>query len=685
MTDVFISYSRRDTEFVRVLYDAFEANGKTSWVDWKNIPLTSDWWAEIEKGIEAADTFIFVISPDSIASEVCAKEILHAVQHNKRLFPIVRRDATNFQEGNLAHDAIKKHNWLMFREQDDFDKAFQQLTETISLDLEYLHRHTRLLVRAIEWSHGRSDSLLLRGDDLANAEQWLEEGTDKEPLPTELQVTYIKNSRDAQDASDRAIAILKDAERKAQSRLKISTAILSVALVLAAGAGVWATKSINNAKEVSIVADQRATLLVNNGVSKVEDLFQKNYQLDALTESIEIMALMKDLNKTNNKDIIGRLYRVISNIQERNRLIGHKDKIWGLSISPDGQRIVSGSVDGTIKLWSIEGKLLNSYKQGYKIWSVKFSNDGQLVASVDDTNSISLWKLHNDELKLIDSNIIRDLQISKQSNSSDKQIYDLAFSPDDKMIALSNLDGNLRIWQENSKVKQVSCQSEEKKENKIYNISFHPQKNIVAFGCNEGIYIWDIDKSNFPQMISSTTEVYKRNVVARFSSNGNMLATASDDNIIKIWNVEQNYKQIGEIRTLTLLPYLTDISFDNQNKFIASSHTDPSVGIKIWSLEKAMKNYPNSLEEPEKYELVGHIQKVARIVFKPNNPSVIISSSDDKTIRIWSLEHLPINQFDLDLIKLLNISCNFTRDYFNSDVNNFRQQSISKICQANIH
>ncbi|MFN5856219.1 MAG: toll/interleukin-1 receptor domain-containing protein, partial [Pseudanabaenaceae cyanobacterium] len=143
MTDVFISYSRRDTEFVRVLYDAFEANGKTTWVDWKNIPLTSDWWAEIEKGIEAADTFVFVTSPDSIASEVCTKEVLHAVHHNKRLFPVVRRDATNFQEGNLAHDAIKKHNWLMFRESDDFERAFQNLTETISLDLEHLHSHTR--------------------------------------------------------------------------------------------------------------------------------------------------------------------------------------------------------------------------------------------------------------------------------------------------------------------------------------------------------------------------------------------------------------------------------------------------------------------------------------------------------------------------------------------------------------
>ncbi|MEI6428573.1 MAG: toll/interleukin-1 receptor domain-containing protein, partial [Pseudanabaena sp. ELA607] len=83
MADVFISYSRKDKDFVSILYDAFERSQKKTWVDWKNIPLTSDWWAEIEKGIEAADTFVFVISPDSIASKVCADEILHAVRNNK--------------------------------------------------------------------------------------------------------------------------------------------------------------------------------------------------------------------------------------------------------------------------------------------------------------------------------------------------------------------------------------------------------------------------------------------------------------------------------------------------------------------------------------------------------------------------------------------------------------------------
>ena len=215
MADVFISYSRKDKDFVSTLYAAFERSQKNIWVDWNNIPLTSDWWAEIEKGIEGADTFVFVISPDSIASEICGKEVLHAVRNNKRLFPIVRRDATNFEKGNLAHDKISELNWLWFREQDDFEKSFRTLTDSLLLDLEHLHRHTRLVVRANEWDKGRSDSLLLRRDDLASVELWLGESVGKDPQPTELQETYIKKSRDVEAASDRAAKIVQEALEKA--------------------------------------------------------------------------------------------------------------------------------------------------------------------------------------------------------------------------------------------------------------------------------------------------------------------------------------------------------------------------------------------------------------------------------------------------------------------------------------
>ena len=86
--NVFISYSRRNKEFVQKLHGALEATGREVWVDWENIPFAVDWWQEIQLGIELADTFVFVLSPDSVASKVCRQEIDEAVKHNKRLVPV---------------------------------------------------------------------------------------------------------------------------------------------------------------------------------------------------------------------------------------------------------------------------------------------------------------------------------------------------------------------------------------------------------------------------------------------------------------------------------------------------------------------------------------------------------------------------------------------------------------------
>ena len=69
MADLFISYSRKDKEFVRALHTALTAQGHSAWVDWEDIPLTADWLKEIYEAIEAADTFVFVISPDSVAKQ----------------------------------------------------------------------------------------------------------------------------------------------------------------------------------------------------------------------------------------------------------------------------------------------------------------------------------------------------------------------------------------------------------------------------------------------------------------------------------------------------------------------------------------------------------------------------------------------------------------------------------------
>ena len=314
-------------------------------------------------------------------------------------------------------------------------------------------------------------SFLLRGKALEDAEMWA-----KDKRLSDEDYRFLAASREMNNQV--VLAEVKFKSEKQRTRIAIGGGI--VALVLA-GLASWQL----------VVADQNAKSVVDNAVERVEDLSKKNYQFDALTESIKTMDLMKDLGKTNEKYLIERLYKVISNIQERNQLKGHQNHILGLSIHPDGQRIVSSSFDNTIKLWNVEGNLLDTKSQAYRQWNVKFSHNGQLIASVDDINSIALWKIQNDKLLLIDSNIIKDLKINKQANVPDKQIGNLEFSPNNEIIAFSNNDKNLRLWTKDSKVRQVSC-SDGNKNSWIYTMDFHPQQNIVAFACKDLVYTWDI-------------------------------------------------------------------------------------------------------------------------------------------------------------------------------------------------
>jgi CHASE2 domain-containing sensor protein len=195
VTDVFISYSRRDKEFVQQLHAALLAQNRDTWIDWQDILPTEKWWKAIEAGIEGAEAFVFVISPDSVTSKVCADEIEHAIKHNKRLIPVVRRDT----EPEQVHSALSAHNWLFMRESDNFDAAIARLIEAIDTDLKYVRTHTRLTVRAVEWEAAKRDnSFLLRGKDLAASERWLRQGQSKRPAPTPLQIEYIAASRTVQ-------------------------------------------------------------------------------------------------------------------------------------------------------------------------------------------------------------------------------------------------------------------------------------------------------------------------------------------------------------------------------------------------------------------------------------------------------------------------------------------------------
>ena len=188
-----ISYSRKDKGFVKNIYNALNSDDRHIWVDWEDIPPSNDWLDEIHKGIEQSDVFLFILSPDSIKSEVCNWEVDHAVKNGKRIIPCVVRD--------VDYRAVRKElanlNWIFFRSDgEDFDTAMKLLLKQIDINGRHARYHTKLLVRALDWEkHEFEKSLLLRGNDLNRAKHWMSDAAlGKEPKPTTLHLSYINES-----------------------------------------------------------------------------------------------------------------------------------------------------------------------------------------------------------------------------------------------------------------------------------------------------------------------------------------------------------------------------------------------------------------------------------------------------------------------------------------------------------
>ncbi|MEZ4668793.1 MAG: tetratricopeptide repeat protein [Anaerolineae bacterium] len=213
MADAFISYSRRDGEFVHKLEDALAAAQKNVWVDWEDIARGLNWWKEIQTGIESADTTLIVVTEHWLLSEICHRELEYVRANNKRVFPVIRQQIAGDVEIRVkgtwvdqeweqrARDNwkyLRSLNWLFFDDDAKFENAFADLLIALDSDQSHIKAHTRYQMRGLEWTQSqRNPSFLLEGDDLAYAERWLADSADKKPEPTEVHHDYIMTSRQA--------------------------------------------------------------------------------------------------------------------------------------------------------------------------------------------------------------------------------------------------------------------------------------------------------------------------------------------------------------------------------------------------------------------------------------------------------------------------------------------------------
>src|SRR5277367_3925981 len=219
---VFISYSRRDMAFVDRLEPALKARGFEPLVDRTEIYAFEDWWKRLQALITQADTIVFVLSPDSVASHEALKEVEYATSLNKRFAPIVCRRVAE----DATPEALRRLNFIFFDDPAQFEASADRLAEALQTDIGWIRQHTEFGEAARRWSAaGRPGGLLLRSPALEAAERWIGSRPHNAPVPTEETLTFVAESR-----------------RGSSQRRNILTGSLAAGLVLAlalAGLAYW--------------------------------------------------------------------------------------------------------------------------------------------------------------------------------------------------------------------------------------------------------------------------------------------------------------------------------------------------------------------------------------------------------------------------------------------------------------
>jgi hypothetical protein len=257
--EVFISYSRSDSDLARKINEKLQELGKNTWFDQESIATGTDFKQEIYRGIESSDNFLFIISPKSVNSPYCADEVEYAQSLNKRFVTILHRSLSE-EDRRKQPSALASVQYLDFNQHGgDFGANFNELVRTLDTDRDHVRNHTKWSQRALEWNDNKKGTdLLLRGSEFAVAEVWLKtaEAEQKKPTATDLQKEFIAKSREAIEAR-------KKQDKRQILILRSLLVEASVALVAAIGGGIFALINQQEAKTQAKNAEEQATKAEN--------------------------------------------------------------------------------------------------------------------------------------------------------------------------------------------------------------------------------------------------------------------------------------------------------------------------------------------------------------------------------------------------------------------------------------
>jgi hypothetical protein len=128
MAQIFVSYSRHDSEFVDKLIAELEKLGYSVWVDRENIRGGDSWLKSIAEGIDQCNAYLIVLSPNSVASKMVARELTLAFEKQKPIIPLRYKPYTLSSDMEFQ---LAGTQYIDFYEQ-DFASGMQRLAQSLT-------------------------------------------------------------------------------------------------------------------------------------------------------------------------------------------------------------------------------------------------------------------------------------------------------------------------------------------------------------------------------------------------------------------------------------------------------------------------------------------------------------------------------------------------------------------------
>jgi WD40 repeat protein/serine/threonine protein kinase len=286
-------------------------------------------------------------------------------------------------------------------------------------------------------------------------------------------------------------------------------------------------------------------------------------------------------------------------------LRGHSGPVC-IAYSPDGRRIVSGSVDKTIKVWDARTGIALMTLTGNQdaVDNVAYSPNGERIASGGYDGTVRLW----------DANSGKEI-FTMRGHQEQNCNWALAFSPDGKWLASSGgWDKMIKIWDVSNGTEVATIVGDR---TAVRPVTFSPDSSYVAFGgFDKVVRIWDVNQCVEKAVLRGHNGII--NALA-FTQDGKRIISSGSDGTIRVWDTATNNElmilrgHIGGAKAICLSP---------TGKEVYSIGYEDTV--KVWGL----------YVDREQLALEEH-DALGQIVFSPDGRSVAGIRSN--TIVLWNV------------------------------------------------